>query len=316
MIQKIQGNSKVLSRTRLFLFSIFSFLLGQNADFFQIKTFPGFWGALALLLFVNSIQLSNSFLFVPCKRLVKKSSFFNSLTIINQKCKGSLENTTENFDMEEGTEIKRRTRRVTSAERLSEEEDETITDFEDGPKIPHDSSAVYEAYIRGRWLLLLMVLQSSSSFVLDKYQDLIQKHIVVTLFLTMLVGAGGNAGNQSAIKVIQGFSKGVLKADGPSFRSVIIQQAQVGVMIGVALAAGGFVRVFLAQGDVLGAVAISLSLLVIVVSSVLIGASLPFGLAKIGVDPANAGTTIQVVMDVLGVATTCTICSLILNSVS
>lgn len=31
-----------------------------------------------------------------------------------------------------------------------------------------------------------------------------QDHIVVTLFLTMLVGAGGNAGNQSAIKVIRG----------------------------------------------------------------------------------------------------------------
>ena len=27
---------------------------------------------------------------------------------------------------------------------------------------------------------------------------------MVTMFLTMLVGAGGNAGNQSAIKVIRG----------------------------------------------------------------------------------------------------------------
>jgi Mg/Co/Ni transporter MgtE len=34
--------------------------------------------------------------------------------------------------------------------------------------------------------------------------SLLQDHIVVTLFLTMLVGAGGNAGNQSAIKVIRG----------------------------------------------------------------------------------------------------------------
>lgn len=32
-------------------------------------------------------------------------------------------------------------------------------------------------------------------------QDLLREHVVVTLFLTMLVGAGGNAGNQSAIKV-------------------------------------------------------------------------------------------------------------------
>ena len=40
--------------------------------------------------------------------------------------------------------------------------------------------------------------------VLDFYQELLRNHLVVTLFLTMLVGAGGNAGNQSAIKVIRG----------------------------------------------------------------------------------------------------------------
>ncbi len=35
-------------------------------------------------------------------------------------------------------------------------------------------------------------------------QDLLKEHLVVVMFLTMLVGAGGNAGNQSAIKVIRG----------------------------------------------------------------------------------------------------------------
>ena len=34
-----------------------------------------------------------------------------------------------------------------------------------------------ESYIRGRWLLGLLVLQSSSSFVLDRYQDLLKEHI-------------------------------------------------------------------------------------------------------------------------------------------
>ena len=53
-------------------------------------------------------------------------------------------------------------------------------------------------------MLGLLVLQSTSSFVLDNYQQLLKDHIVVTLFLTMLVGAGGNAGNQSSIKVIRG----------------------------------------------------------------------------------------------------------------
>ena len=40
--------------------------------------------------------------------------------------------------------------------------------------------------------------------VLDKYEVLLKDHLFVTLFLTMLVGAGGNAGNQSAIKIIRG----------------------------------------------------------------------------------------------------------------
>lgn len=40
----------------------------------------------------------------------------------------------------------------------------------------------------------------------------VQDHLVVTLFLTMLVGAGGNAGNQSAIKVIRGLVRGLLPA--------------------------------------------------------------------------------------------------------
>ena len=59
-------------------------------------------------------------------------------------------------------------------------------------------------------------------------------------------------------------------------------------------AAGGFIRVFLTDGSLENSFAISLSLFLIVTSSVLIGTMLPFGLAKAGVDPANAGTSVQV----------------------
>ncbi len=50
----------------------------------------------------------------------------------------------------------------------------------------------------------------------------------------------------------------------------------------------------------------------IVMTSVMLGTGLPFVLAKAGVDPANAGTSIQVVMDILGVAITCATCQAIL----
>lgn len=198
-------------------------------------------------------------------------------------------------------------------DKVESERESLAGEDDDGVVIPKDASTLYEAYIRGRWLLMLLVLQSSSGFILDKFQELIQKHFVVTLFLTMLVGAGGNAGNQSAIKVIQGFARGDLKPNAASFKSAMLQQAQVGVLIGAAMAIAGYLRVYLSGGSTTDATAISASLFVIVASSCAIGTGLPFGLARIGIDPANAGTTVQVIMDVFGVVVTCLICTLILD---
>jgi len=179
-----------------------------------------------------------------------------------------------------------------------------------------DLSVADEAWARGRWLLALLVLQSTSSMVLDSYQQLLKDHLVVTLFLTMLVGAGGNAGNQSAIKVIRGLATGSIKNNGPSFRKILGQQAAVGGMLGASLAAGGWLRVYITNGNPLNASAISMSLLCIVFTSVVMGTTLPFGLARMGIDPANAGTTIQVIMDILGVAITCATCHLVLDQLA
>ena len=61
-------------------------------------------------------------------------------------------------------------------------------------------------------------------------------------------------------------------------------------------AVAGFARVYITEGSLLDSVAISASLFCIVMSSVLTGTALPFGLAMMGVDPANAGTSIQVML--------------------
>ncbi|CAM9520727.1 unnamed protein product [Discosporangium mesarthrocarpum] len=187
------------------------------------------------------------------------------------------------------------------------EETGSITDRE-------EISFVTEAYERGKWLLGLLVLQSTSSFVLDHYQSLLREHLVVTLFLTMLVGAGGNAGNQSAIKVIRGLATGEYSPTAECASRVTSQQTLVAVLLGSGLALGGYIRVAVTSGTtLLDAAAISCSLFLIVLSSVLLGTALPFGLAKAGVDPANAGTTIQVLMDIVGVFVTCATCSLVLD---
>ena len=60
------------------------------------------------------------------------------------------------------------------------------------------------------------------------------------------------------------------------------------------LAVAGFARVYITEGSLMDSVAISASLFCIVMSSVLTGTALPFGLAMMGIDPANAGTSVQV----------------------
>ena len=63
------------------------------------------------------------------------------------------------------------------------------------------------------------------------------------------------------------------------------------------------------------ALAIALAILVIVLVSVVAGAVLPFALQRAGFDPAHAGPSCQVIMDVFGVFCVCSVCSAILTSV-
>ena len=177
-----------------------------------------------------------------------------------------------------------------------------------------------EAYTRVRWLLGLLILQSTSSVVLSQYEDLIKENIVITLFLTMLVGAGGNAGNQSAIHVIRGLATGEMENTSECLRKTLAEQLQVGLLLATALSTAGFARVILTSpegaNDLVGPFAISTSLFAIVTASTCIGTILPFLLMRFKQDPANAGTSVQVIMDVSGVVITCTVGSYIFDHAS
>jgi len=120
------------------------------------------------------------------------------------------------------------------------------------------------------------------------------------------------AGNQSAIKVIRALATGAIKPTAPHIEATLREQAATGLLLGGGLAAGGFVRVFMSSGEALSAAAIALSLFLIVFTSVVVGAALPFLLVRNGIDPANGGTLIQVLMDVGGCLFTCISCKLVL----
>ena len=101
----------------------------------------------------------------------------------------------------------------------------------------------------------LMVIQSASGIILGQFEELIQKHVVVTLFLTMLVGAGGNAGNQSTVNVIRGLATG--QVNRATAANVVLTESKMGVVLGAVLATVAWLRVILTGGGFVSAIAIA-----------------------------------------------------------
>jgi magnesium transporter len=162
------------------------------------------------------------------------------------------------------------------------------------------------------WLAGLLLFQSLSSFILKQYDALINQYMLIPLFLTMLIGTGGNAGNQSATLIIRGLATGEITSIN-AIRA-LIREFSISIIMAFILALVSFGRVFAFYGDVTGAFAVSLSLFIIVITSMIFGALMPIILKRLNLDPAHsAAPFISTSMDILGVLIYCFICSKILG---
>ena len=173
-------------------------------------------------------------------------------------------------------------------------------------------------------LISLLLLQSLSQFILKWFENLISANIVIPLFLTMLVGAGGNAGNQAAVHAITGLVTGEYRVQ--HMKRILRRECIIGLVCGSVLFFISYLRVYLFYvNDVVSVdpgsasptatcLAISLSLFGIVVTSVMLGCALPFILRRLRMPVEHAAPIIQVVMDIIGVFLTCVTCSLFLPS--
>lgn len=167
---------------------------------------------------------------------------------------------------------------------------------------------------RGGWLIGLLVFQSCSSYILANNEILLKEHPSIIFFLTMLVGAGGNAGNQSAVRVIRGIAVGsITKKTTMTF---LIRELKMAIALSLLLGLTGLLRAFLSpKTSLLETISITTSLVTIVFVSVIAGATLPLLLQCLDIDPAHSSTSIQVIMDITGVLITCVMSSFILNNI-
>jgi len=165
---------------------------------------------------------------------------------------------------------------------------------------------------RAGWLIGLLVFQSLSSFILARNEALLQRHPFIVQFLTMLVGAGGNAGNQASVGIIRGIATGAITTS--NCLKVLRREFTMGMALSLLLGCAGLIRAKVFLIPWMASIVITLCLFMIVLISVIVGATLPLCMQCVGIDPAHSSTSIQVIMDITGVLITVNVSTLLLDS--
>ena len=177
-------------------------------------------------------------------------------------------------------------------------EEETTEDFDIMAGItpsdtPYSRAGVLELWKRRiPWLMFLMLSATFTSMIITRFEDALAKTAVLTGFIPMLMGTGGNSGSQSSTAVIRSLSIG--DTEPADILRVIWKEIRVAVLCGLALAAVNFVkmllidRLLLANGDVTAMVAftVSATIVFVVIFAKAVGCTLPMLVEKIGIDPA------------------------------
>jgi magnesium transporter len=124
----------------------------------------------------------------------------------------------------------------------------------------------------------------------------------------MLIGTGGNAGNQSATLIIRGLTTKEMTRSNTW--KVLLREFNVSLVIATILVIVCFGRVYLTYYDLLSASVISISLFFIVIASIFSGSLIPLILDRLNIDPAHsAAPFLATLMDIIGVLIYCFVCS-------
>lgn len=133
------------------------------------------------------------------------------------------------------------------------------------------------------WLLVLAVSALLTVQVLDAFEETLAAAVVLSLFIPLLTGTGGNTGNQAATTVTRALALGdVRKRD---IAQVMWRELRVGLFLGTLLGVLGFLGAWAVYGLPIGIV-IGSTLLAVCMMSATVGGAMPIIAKTVGADPA------------------------------
>ena len=139
------------------------------------------------------------------------------------------------------------------------------------------------------WLAVLMISDTISGNIIQGYEKVLAKSIILTAFIPMLMSSGGNVGSQSSTVIIRSLALGEISPK--SAFKVIKKEFFIGIMVSIVLSVLNFIRLItLEKTDPTIALIVSLTLVFTIIISKLVGALLPLGAKIVKADPAVMAT--------------------------
>lgn len=166
--------------------------------------------------------------------------------------------------------------------------------------VDSDDSILELTRARLPWLFLGLVGGIGAFIIMEGFQEAFKGEAFVLFFFTPLIAAmAGNVGVQSSAIIVQGLANDDVKG---SVNNRLLKEMFLAALNGVILAIFLFLFVWATKGEIQTALAISVSLVAVIIMAGLIGTFVPLFLDKRGIDPAIAtGPFITTSNDILGI---------------
>lgn len=149
------------------------------------------------------------------------------------------------------------------------------------------------------WLILGLFGGAAAAVIMGGFEEMFRKYTVLFLFTPLIAAMAGNVGVQSSAIIVQGLANDDIKG---SIGSRLIKEMLLALLNGVILAVLLLLFTWAWKGDFLTALAISVSLVAVIVVAGFIGTFTPLFLHKRGIDPAIAtGPFITTSNDIFGI---------------
>ncbi len=160
---------------------------------------------------------------------------------------------------------------------------------------------------RGVWLTVLFATGMFTATALKFYEEKLLAYAWLFAFVPLVMGSGGNTGNQSATLIITALTNGNISLR--DWRKILWRELWVGLMLGGMLAVLGLILAWVVTWNETAAhthafwpLVVPLTLLLVVTCGAVLGAILPLTFKRLGLDPAlMSNPFVAAISDILAI---------------